>query len=81
VMLQDAVPFLRGLPQGVDIFLQRDDWPTDPVRKMGTAVNAGFIYARAGKPEGVVRLISDAITRGLIEFYLRYARASVEQRA
>ena len=72
VMLQDVVPFLRGLPQGVDLFLQRDDWPSDPVRKMGTAVNAGFIYARASHPDGVVRLISDAVTRGLIEFYLRW---------
>ena len=71
MMVKDAIPFLRSLPSEVDIFMQRDDWPMDPVRKMGSAVNAGLVYARSTNPDDMVRLISDAVTRGLIEFYLR----------
>ena len=66
------MPFLRELPGDVDLFVQRDDWPAEPVRKMGCAVNAGFIYARAANADNVVRLMQDAVVRGLIEFYLRW---------
>ena len=40
---------------------------------MGTAVNPGFCYFRSGaKGEAVVRLITESVVRGLIEFYLRW---------
>ena len=40
---------------------------------MGCAVNAGFMFLRAGgRKAQVARLIEDATKRGLIEFYLRW---------
>ena len=54
------------------MLLQRDDWPQDPVKQMGTSVNAGLVYLRSrdGSRSDVVRLVQDAVDRGLIEFYL-----------
>ena len=72
VLVKDPVPILRSLPSEGDVFVQRDDWPQDPVRKMGCAANAGFYYVRATNANEVVRLIVDAVNRGLIEFYLRW---------
>lgn len=73
VFLRDPLPMLLALPPHVDVFFQRDDWPASPVQAMGTAVNPGFVYLRAGaKGEAVVRLLTDAVVRGLIEFYLRW---------
>ncbi|EOD04252.1 hypothetical protein EMIHUDRAFT_221394 [Emiliania huxleyi CCMP1516] len=43
---------------------------------LGTAVNAGFVFLRgsagAGRSQLVLRLVDDAVRRGLIEFYLRW---------
>ena len=74
VFVRDAVPYFMGQPAEVQVMLQRDDWPQDPVRSMGTSVNAGFIYLRSreGSRSDVVRLVQDAVDRGLIEFYLRW---------
>ena len=52
--------------------IQRDDWPSDPLRAMGTAVNAGLVYLRATNADAVARLVMDVVARGLIEFYLRW---------
>ena len=37
-----------------------------------SAANAGFIFLRATNANDVVRLVMDAVSRGLIEFYLRW---------
>lgn len=66
VFLRDFLPELRSSPAEIDVLLQRDDWPSEPVRRMGTAVNAGFVYLRSANGEDVVRLIMDAVARGLI---------------
>ena len=53
--------------------MRGSDWPASPVQAMGTAVNPGFCYFRSGaKGEAVVRLITESVVRGLIEFYLRW---------
>ena len=68
------VPWLRAQPRSLDILFQRDDWPASPMHTMGTAVNAGFYYARspAARRQQMVSLIVAAAVRGLIEFYLRW---------
>lgn len=71
VILGDLMPYLRAQPADVDLLFQRDDWPGEPVRLMGTAVNAGLMFVRATKRENVVHFFLDAVKRGLIEFYLR----------
>ena len=44
----DFLPMLKSVPD-VDILAQRDSWPSDPIRKIGTAANAGFNYLRASR--------------------------------
>lgn len=72
VLVRPVLPYLASLPSDVDVALQRDDWPSGPLHTMGTAVNAGFIFMRATNADDVVRLVMDAVNRGLIEFYLRW---------
>ena len=73
VIIRPILPYLRDeLPKEVDVALQRDDWPSGPLHAMGTAVNAGFIFLRSANADHVVRLVMDAVVRGLIEFYLRW---------
>eukprot|EP00854_Cymbomonas_tetramitiformis_P013777 gene13777-16284_t len=72
IFLQDTVAWLLAQPAEIDVFFQRDDWPEEPVHKMGTAVNAGFIYLRSSRSLDVARLVNDAVKRGMIEFYLRW---------
>jgi hypothetical protein len=60
----------------VDILVQRDEWPAEPVRAVGAAANAGLVYVRspasAARRERVVRFLMGAVERGLVEFYLRW---------
>ena len=72
VLLRDVMPYLRAQPDDVDLLFQRDDWPAEPVRTMGCAVNTGLYFLRAAKSTEVVRFVTDAAKRGLIEFYLRW---------
>jgi hypothetical protein len=73
VFVRDFMPYLRALPADVDFMAQRDDWPSDPVRRVGSAANAGLYYARgAAKPDAVSRFLTGVVDRGLIEFYLRW---------
>ena len=73
VIVRPIAPYLDAeLPAEVDVALQRDDWPSGPVRQMGTAANAGLMLLRAKNANDVVRLIMDAVNRGMIEFYLRW---------
>ena len=71
VFVRDFLPYLRALPD-VDVMAQRDAWPADPVRKIGTAANAGLMYVRARRARPVVALLVALVERGLIEFYLRW---------
>ena len=52
--------------------MQRDDWPSEPLRRMGSAANAGFVFVRATHADNAARLLMDIVVRGLIEFYLRW---------
>jgi len=72
IFTRDFVPWLAAQPSELHVLLQRDDWPQDPVKQMGTSVNAGLVYLRSreGSRSYVVRLVQDAVDRGLIEFYL-----------
>mmetsp|Transcript_2757 Transcript_2757/g.8489 ORF Transcript_2757/g.8489 Transcript_2757/m.8489 type:complete len:303 (+) Transcript_2757:225-1133(+) len=72
VLLKPILPFFRQQPADVDLFFQRDDWPADPVRHIGCAVNAGFVLMRGKKGQKVAALVEDMVKRGLIEFYLRW---------
>jgi len=72
VLTGDVVPYLRGQAAQADFFVQRDAWPEDPVRSIGTAANAGFYYVRAAKRGVASRFIMSAVERGMIEFYLRW---------
>ena len=72
VLLRDVMPSLRAQPADVDMLFQRDDWPAEPLRTMGCAVNAGLYFLRASRSTEVVRFVTDAAKRGLIEFYLRW---------
>ena len=68
----DFLPMLKSVPD-VDILAQRDGWPSDPIRKIGTAANAGFNYLRASRNgAAVAQFMVDVVERGLIEFYLRW---------
>lgn len=73
VFLREPVSALRAAPEEVDVLLQRDDWPVSP---LGASANAGFVYLRgsfgAARAADVVRLVSDVVRRGMIEFYLRW---------
>jgi hypothetical protein len=72
VFVRDFVPRLVAEPADVDILMQRDNWPVEPLHRMGTAANAGFNYLRATRGTAVARFLADAVTRGMIEFYLRW---------
>ena len=73
VFVRDFVPQLHAQPRAAfDILVQRDVWPSSPVRKVGTASNAGLYYVRAGKDGASARLVMAAVERGLVEFYLRW---------
>jgi hypothetical protein len=61
VLLKPLLPYLRSQPRDVDLFFQRDDWPMDAVRRMGCAVNSGFVYMRAARGEQVAALIRDMV--------------------
>ena len=71
IAVRDFLPYLRGVPN-VDVLVQRDAWPSDPVRKVGTAANAGLYYVRARRGQPVVDMLTSVVDRGLIEFYLRW---------
>ena len=64
----DFLPMLKSVPDG-DILAQRDGWLSDPIRKIGTAANAGFNYLRATNGAAVAQFMVDVVERGLIEFY------------
>lgn len=74
VFLRPFLPLLRATP--ADVVLQRDDWPSGAVAKLGTATNAGFVYLRAAgdaqRARQIVKLVDGVVERGLIEFYLRW---------
>lgn len=70
VFVRDFLPYLRSLD--ADVLAQRDSWPSDPVRKVGTAANAGFNLVRARKGAAAVAFLTGLVDRGLIEFYLRW---------
>ena len=57
VFTRDFVPSLvtAAARADADVLAQRDTWPTDPVRKVGTAANAGLLYVRASKRDAAVR--------------------------
>lgn len=61
VLVKPVLPFLRSQPGNIDLFFQRDDWPIDAVRRMGCAVNAGFVYMRAARGEQVAALVRDMV--------------------
>ena len=54
LLSREVVASLRAQPAELDVLLQRDDWPAEPMRRMGTAVNAGFVYLRSANGEDVV---------------------------
>ena len=82
VFVRDFVPQLHGAPRDAyDVLVQRDAWPANPMRKVGTATNAGFYYVRADKDGAVARLVMAAVERGLIEFYLRWNNIPDQARA
>ena len=70
VFLRDFLPFLRSLD--ADVLAQRDTWPSDPVRKIGTSANAGLNYVRGRQPRVAAALLTEIVVRGMIEFYLRW---------
>ncbi len=74
VLVGDVMRYLRGLPgwDGIDVLAQRDEWPADPLRKVGSAANAGLYYVRARKQRVAAALLRSIVERGMIEFYLRW---------
>ena len=71
IFVRDFVPFLLSVPD-VDVLAQRDSWPSDPVRQVGSAANAGLVYARGRRGSAAVDFWKATVDRGLIEFYLRW---------
>ena len=62
VFVRDFVPALHAQPRAAfDLLVQRDDWPGNPMRKVGTASNAGLYYARADKDGATARLVVAAV--------------------
>ena len=58
VFVRDFVPALHAQPRAAfDILMQRDAWPGNPMRKVGTASNAGLYYVRADKDGATARLV------------------------
>ena len=70
IFVSDFMPYLRSLD--VDVMVQRDNWPSDPLKRIGTAANAGFNYVRARNAPTAVKMLKSIVDRGLIEFYLRW---------
>lgn len=56
ILLRDVIPLLAAAPDA-DVLMQRDEWPNDPLVKIGSASNAGFYLARARRGAEVVRLV------------------------
>ena len=77
VFLRDVVPMLHADGAGAaDLVVQREGGPGGAVRRIGTAVNAGFVCLRARSREAVLRFVSDMVRRGLVEFYNRWNNVS-----
>ena len=55
-----------------DLIVQREGGPGGAVKRIGTAVNAGFTYVRCRNNEGVQKFLANVVTRGLVEFYNRW---------
>ena len=73
VFVRNVLPMMRSVELAdVDLIVQREGGPAGAVRKLGTAVNAGFTLVRARNPDRVRTFLSDAVRRGLVEFYNRW---------
>ena len=73
VFVRDVLAFLASPPLAeIDLLVQREGGPAGAVKRMGTAVNAGFTFVRARRPDAVRRFFHDVVRRGLVEFYNRW---------
>ena len=74
--LQAEIRALQSrLPGGAGAGSSAEGGPAAAVKKVGSAVNAGFTLVRARQRDAVRQFLADVVRRGLVEFYNRCARA------